>query len=259
MCECSTVAVGELGGPAAGARPQMAGASLAGCSSSSVTAPAPRCRTRRGLRRFQRRRAQGGRTAHPGQRVGAAAPVASSGSILAVGRETGARPPAGSRPPRRTAGWPPRPDSTRPCSPRSPAAAVAFKLASNGVSEVLISPPHGVSSAALAGHLPASCAHFKEGRRHHSDLQRDRVSRQRDRPAGPDLNVSRRRGHQPICGRSVYRGKGFVGTVTGDRPQRVGEGRPRTRPAGLRVRRQIAVLISVLKKKKKKKKKKGHE
>lgn len=42
------------------------------------------------------------------------------------------------------------------------AAAVTFKVDTNGVSEVLVSSPDSVASTALAGKLPAACAHFKE-------------------------------------------------------------------------------------------------
>src|SRR5690242_40766 len=43
----------------------------------------------------------------------------------------------------------------------SPAAAVTFKVGSNGVSEVLIASSAKTAATALAGHIPAECAKYQ--------------------------------------------------------------------------------------------------
>ena len=44
----------------------------------------------------------------------------------------------------------------------SPAAAVTFRVGTNGVSEVLIASSAKSASTVLAGHVPAECAQYQE-------------------------------------------------------------------------------------------------
>jgi hypothetical protein len=97
----------------------------------------------------------------------------------------------------------------------SPAAAVTFKVGSNGVSEVLIASAAKTASAAVAGHIPAECAKYqaKVGGKTYTyaateqkitgiGQQAQVLSVQADGAKSDDLwSLS-------------YRGKGFVGTVT---------------------------------------------
>ena len=97
----------------------------------------------------------------------------------------------------------------------SPAAAVTFKVDANGVSEVLVSSPDSVASTALAGQLPAACAHFKET----IDGKTLTYTATESALTGIGkqarmLNVQSSAGSADDLWSLVYRGKGFVGAVT---------------------------------------------
>ena len=97
----------------------------------------------------------------------------------------------------------------------SPAAAVTFKVDANDVSEVIVSSPDSIAATALAGHLPAACAHFKETADDKTltytatELTLTGVGRQ-----ARVLNVQSSAGRADDLWSLVYRGKGFVGVVT---------------------------------------------
>jgi hypothetical protein len=97
----------------------------------------------------------------------------------------------------------------------SPAAAVTFKVDANGVSEVLVSSPDSVASTALAGRLPAGCAHFKEtidGKTltyTATNAALTGIGKQ-----ARVLNVQSPADSAGDLWSLVYRGKGFVGAVT---------------------------------------------
>lgn len=97
----------------------------------------------------------------------------------------------------------------------SPAAAVTFKVDANSVSEVLVSSPDSVSSTALAGRLPASCAHFKEiidGKTVTYSATESSLTEIGKQAAMMNLQSSA--GSADDRWSLVYRGKGFVGAVT---------------------------------------------
>jgi hypothetical protein len=97
----------------------------------------------------------------------------------------------------------------------SPAAAVTFKVDANGVSEVLVSSPDSVASTALAGRLPAACAHFKEtvlGKTLTYTATESALT-----GIGKQalmLNLRSSAGSADDLWSIVYRGTGFVGAVT---------------------------------------------
>ncbi|MGH3244632.1 MAG: hypothetical protein ACRDOI_00225 [Trebonia sp.] len=97
----------------------------------------------------------------------------------------------------------------------APAAAVTFRVGTNGVSEVLIASSAGSATTALAGHVPTKCAQYEEkiegktfkyGVKEHSITgigKQARVVNVHTIGANPDDMWS-----------LIYRGSGFVGTVT---------------------------------------------
>ena len=97
----------------------------------------------------------------------------------------------------------------------SPAAAVTFKVDANGVSEVLVSSSDSIASTALAGRLPAACAHFKETV--HGKTLNYTATESALTGIGEQaliLNVRSSGGSADDLWSLVYRGKGFVGAVT---------------------------------------------
>jgi len=97
----------------------------------------------------------------------------------------------------------------------SPAAAVTFKVGSNGVSEVLIASSAKTALTALAGHIPAECAKYQAkvaGKTYTygaTDLKVTGIGQQ-----AQVLNVQAAGAKSNNLWSLIYRGKGFVGTVT---------------------------------------------
>lgn len=97
----------------------------------------------------------------------------------------------------------------------SPAAAVTFKVGSNGVSEVLIASSAKTAATALAGHIPAECANYqaKVGGKTYTYA----ATEQKVTGIGQQaqvLSVQAAGAQSNNRWSLIYRGKGFVGTVT---------------------------------------------
>lgn len=97
----------------------------------------------------------------------------------------------------------------------SPAAAVTFRVGTNGVSEVLIASSAKSASSALAGTIPAECAKYKEtigGKTYTYGLQEKTVKGigQQARV----LNVHSEAAQPEALWSVIYQAKGFIGTVT---------------------------------------------
>lgn len=97
----------------------------------------------------------------------------------------------------------------------SPAAAVTFKVGSNGVSEVLIASTAKSAATALAGHVPAECAKYvaKVGGKTYTYG----ATEQKVTGIGQQaqvLNVQAAGAKSTDRWSLIYRGKGFVGMVT---------------------------------------------
>lgn len=97
----------------------------------------------------------------------------------------------------------------------APAAAVSFRVGTNGVSEALIASSPETASSALGGTIPAECAQVKEtigGKTYAYSITEQPVTGIGEQARA--LNV------QPAGATSgglwslIYQGKGFVGTVT---------------------------------------------
>ena len=98
----------------------------------------------------------------------------------------------------------------------APAAAVTFRVGGNGISEVLIAASSAkTASTALAGHIPAECAKYQAkvgGKTYTYGTTEQKVS-----GIGQQAQVlSVQAAGVKSNNRSslIYRGKGFVGTVT---------------------------------------------
>jgi len=96
----------------------------------------------------------------------------------------------------------------------SQAAAVNFKVAGNGVSEVVIGSAAKSASAALAGRVPAKCATYAEK----VDGKTFKYTVTQKPVAGIGQQAKELSVHAVGAGDDswslIYRGKGFVGTVT---------------------------------------------
>ena len=96
-----------------------------------------------------------------------------------------------------------------------PAAAVTFRIGTNGVSEVLIASSPASASTALAGRLPAECTQYQEtigGKTYTYAVKEQPVT-----GIGVQakvLNVHAIGATADEFWSLIYRGKGFVGTVT---------------------------------------------
>jgi len=98
----------------------------------------------------------------------------------------------------------------------APAVAVTFRVAANGVSEVLVATSGKAAAAALAGRIPAACARYQEkvgGRTITYNVTEQAVTGVGKQAKA--LNV------RAVGGAAsdnlwslIYRGSGFVGTVT---------------------------------------------
>jgi hypothetical protein len=97
----------------------------------------------------------------------------------------------------------------------APAAAVTFRVGTNGVSEVLIASSTKSASTALAGSVPAACAQYREtigGKTYTYGVKEQPVT-----GIGAQakvLNVHTVGATADNLWSLIYRGKGFVGTVT---------------------------------------------
>jgi hypothetical protein len=97
----------------------------------------------------------------------------------------------------------------------SPAAAVTFRVGTNGVSEVLIGSSATSAATALAGHVPAECAKYAEtvgGKTYTYGITEKSVSGIGEQARL--LNVHAIGATADDMWSLIYQGKGFVGTVT---------------------------------------------
>jgi len=97
----------------------------------------------------------------------------------------------------------------------APAAAVTFQVGTNGVSEVLIASSVKSASTALAGHVPAECARYEEkvgGKTFTYGIKEQAISGIGEQARL--LNVNADSARSDDLWSLIYRGAGFVGTVT---------------------------------------------
>jgi hypothetical protein len=97
----------------------------------------------------------------------------------------------------------------------SPAAAVTFRVGTNGVSEVLVSSTAKSATTALASNVPAECKQYKEtigGKTYTYGVQEKSVSGVGSQ--AKVLNVHAAGTKAVDLWSLIYRGTGFVGTVT---------------------------------------------
>jgi hypothetical protein len=97
----------------------------------------------------------------------------------------------------------------------APAAAVTFRVGTDGVSEVLIASSAASASSALAGHVPAECARYEE--KIDGKTITYGVKEQAITGIGKQakiLNVRAVGAAPDNLWSIIYRGAGFVGTVT---------------------------------------------
>lgn len=97
----------------------------------------------------------------------------------------------------------------------APAAAVTFRVGSNGVSEVLVAPSDAAAASALGGRVPASCDHYTatvDGKTFRYTVRESTL-----RGIGQQarmLNVKTAGYPSDNIWSIIYRGPGFVGAVT---------------------------------------------
>lgn len=96
----------------------------------------------------------------------------------------------------------------------APAAAVTFRVGTNGVSEVLIASSAKSASSALAGHVPAACTRYEEkvgGKTFTYGVKEQPVT-----GIGTQAKILNFHavGATDDLWSLIYRGTGFVGTVT---------------------------------------------
>lgn len=97
----------------------------------------------------------------------------------------------------------------------APAAAVTFRVGTNGVSEVLIASSAKSAATVLAGHVPAECAQYQEtvgGKTYAYDIKEKAISGIGEQARL--LNVSAASAKSDEMWSLVYQAKGFIGTVT---------------------------------------------
>jgi hypothetical protein len=192
----------------------VAGASLAGCSGSS-SRPADASLSAKGAAgAFSAAKLRGALLTRVNG-VGAATPVVSGRFSSLSAAETGERSAGDVKAAPKDCAQATQTGLDPTVLAESPAAAVTFKVDANGVSEVLVSLPDNVTSTALAGRLPAACAHFKEtidGKTltyTATETALTGIGKQ-----ARVLNVQSSAGGADDLWSLVYRGKGFVGAVT---------------------------------------------
>jgi hypothetical protein len=96
-----------------------------------------------------------------------------------------------------------------------PAAAVSFAVGKNGISEVLIGSSAQAASTALAGHVPTECAQYKatlKGKTYTYSVKEQPVTGVGAQAEA--LNVHAAGPTSENLWSLIYRGTGFVGTVT---------------------------------------------
>jgi hypothetical protein len=97
----------------------------------------------------------------------------------------------------------------------APAAAVTFRVGTNGVSEVLIASSAKSAATVLAGHVPAECAQYQEtvgGKTYAYDIKEKAISGIGEQARV--LNVYAASAKSNEMWSLVYQAKGFIGTVT---------------------------------------------
>ena len=97
----------------------------------------------------------------------------------------------------------------------APAAAVTFRVGTNGVSEVLIASSAKSAATVLAGHVPAECAQYQEtvgGKTYAYDIKEKTISGIGEQARV--LNVYAASAKSDEMWSLVYQAKGFIGTVT---------------------------------------------
>jgi hypothetical protein len=191
-----------------------AGASLAGCTSSSSHTGDAALSAKAAAGAFSAAKLRGALLSRVNG-VGAAMPVASGAfsSLPAAAKGERSAGDGRARPKDCAQATQTGLDSTVLAA--SPAAAVTFKVDANGVSEVLVSSPDSAGSTALAGRPPASCAHFTEtvdGKTLTYTVTESALTGIGKQAR--TLNVQSSAGGADDLWSLVYRGKGFVGAVT---------------------------------------------
>jgi hypothetical protein len=102
-----------------------------------------------------------------------------------------------------------------PALASAPAAAVAFRVGNNGVSEVLVAPPASAADAAFGSRIPSACSHYLVtigGKTFRYSVRESSVSGIGQRAHA--LNVRPMGYPNDNVWSVVYRGSGFVGSVT---------------------------------------------
>src|SRR5580700_7897308 len=97
----------------------------------------------------------------------------------------------------------------------APAAAVTFRVGTNGVSEVLIASSAKSAATVLAGHVPAECAQYQEtvgGKTYAYGVKEKAISGIGEQARV--LNVYPASAKSDEMWSLVYQAKGFIGTVT---------------------------------------------
>jgi hypothetical protein len=192
----------------------VAGASLAGCTSSSSNTSAASLSAKAAAGAFSAAKLHGALLTRVNG-VGAATPVASGNFSSLSAAETGEQSTSGVKATPEDCAQATQTGFDPTVLANSPASAVTFKVDANDVSEVLVSTPDTVSSTALAGGLPAGCAHFKETV--HGKTVTYTATESTLTGIGKQarmLNVHSSAGSADDLWWLVYRGKGFVGAVT---------------------------------------------
>ena len=96
------------------------------------------------------------------------------------------------------------------------AAAVTFQVVSNGVSEVLVASSATSAATALAERIPAACAHYREkvgGKTVTYNVQQQAVSGIGKQAEAVNVRAVGGAASDNLWS-LIYRGAGFVGTVT---------------------------------------------
>ena len=192
----------------------VAGASLAGCTSSSSQASDASLSAKAAAGQFSAAKLRDALLTRVNG-VGAATPVASGHFSALSAAETGERSTGDVTATPTDCAQATQAGFDPTVLADAPAAAVTFKVDANGVSEVLVASPDSVASTALAGQLPAACAHFKET----IDGKTLTYTATESALTGIGkqarmLNVQSSAGSADDLWSLVYRGKGFVGAVT---------------------------------------------
>jgi hypothetical protein len=97
----------------------------------------------------------------------------------------------------------------------APAAAVTFRVGTNGVSEVLIASSAASAATVLAGRVPAECAQYQEtvaGKTYTYDIKEKAISGIGNQARVLNLYAASVKSDEMWS--LVYQAKGFIGTVT---------------------------------------------